>query len=358
MSELPARPGGPSLLSAPDKFRGSLSGERFCAASAAACEQMGWSQQSCRLSDGGEGFGELLGEGGEEKIVRVSGPLGSPVRAPLFMSGRRGAARAVIESRTACGLLLAGGADRNRPMEATTKGVGELIMAASEMGASEILLGCGGSASTDGGRGALEAMGLFPPGGPLPVRRLLVAYDVTTPFLRAAEVFGPQKGASPDQVLQLSHRLEELAGLYRETGSDVTSLEGAGAAGGLAGGLAAAGAELVSGFEVSARASAFPAALAAASAVVTGEGRLDATSLEGKVTGSVVRAAAGRRRPCLVVVGQADEHAAALAGQLGAVVVSLEERFGAERSRRETAELVTEVVAEWLSALEPRPEGG
>lgn len=116
MSGLPPRPGGASLLSAPDKFRGSLSGEEFCAATAAACEQLSWSQQSCRLSDGGEGFGELLSEGGERVTVTVSGPLGAPVEAPLFL---KDGGRAVIESRHACGLLLAGGAAGNRPMEAT-----------------------------------------------------------------------------------------------------------------------------------------------------------------------------------------------------------------------------------------------
>lgn len=199
-------------------------------------------------------------------------------------------------------------------------------------------------------------MGLFPPGGPLPVRRLVVACDVTTPFLRAGEVFGPQKGASPGEVARLGRRLEELASLYAETGRSVTSLQGGGAAGGLAGGLAAAGAELVSGFDLSARAAGLPAALARAAAVVTGEGRLDATSLEGKVTGSLVEAAARRRLPCLLIAGQADEDAARKMRALGAGVVSLEERFGAGRARRETAELVTRVAAEWLSSLDPGPE--
>lgn len=346
----------PLLVSAPDKFRGSLTGAEFCGATALACERVGWSHDCCHLSDGGEGFGELLGKDYERLYFTVSGPLGEPVEAPVWLKEDRGVVRGVIESQLACGLLLAGGAERNRPLEASTRGVGELVLAAVAQGAGEVTVGCGGSASTDGGRGALEALGSFPPPGPASRYRLVAAYDVSIPFLEAARAFGPQKGASPEEVSLLSARLEELAGSYRRGGLEITSVAGGGAAGGLAGGLMAAGAELVSGFDLVAATADLPGRLEKAAAVVTGEGKLDAGSLMGKVTGGVVRAAASMGLPCLLVVGTAETPAWREAAALGAKVVSLSERFGPEASLEATARLVGEVVVEWLERLEPGAE--
>src|SRR6202011_2178639 len=148
---------------------------------------------------------------------------------------------AVIEMARASGLLLAGGPDGNDPMNATTRGTGELIAAAPAAGARRIIVGLGGSATTDGGHGALDVLR-----DRLRGVELVVACDVTTRFADAAAEFCPQKGASPAQVALLQRRLERLADDYRTTtGVDVSELAGAGAAGGLAGGLATLGATLI-----------------------------------------------------------------------------------------------------------------
>jgi glycerate kinase len=171
-----------------------------------------------------------------------------------------------------------------------------------------------------------------------------VACDVTTPFRQAAAVFGPQKGASPEQIQRLTARLDQLAERYRDTfGVDVNALPGAGAAGGLAGGLAALGARIVPGFDLVASLTGLAGRLAAADLVMTGEGHLDPPSFAGKVPGGVLHLAGGR--PVLCVVGDAD------AGLLGAppagmTIVSLTRRFGATRARRDTASLITAVTAE------------
>ena len=203
---------------------------------------------------------------------------------------------AVIEMARASGLLLAGGAEGNDPMLATTAGTGELIDRALEQGARRVVVGLGGSATTDGGLGAIEALR-----SPSRFRsaEVEVAVDVRTAFVDAAAVFAPQKGATPAQVALLTARLERLAGRYRdEYGVDVTALEGAGAAGGLAGGLAALGATIVPGCELVADQLELEARLAEADVVVTGEGHLDDQSLDGKVVGTVAgwAHAAGARR--------------------------------------------------------------
>ncbi len=233
------------------------------------------------LADGGEGTLEaLLGAiGGSLRTERVTGPLGVEVDAGwAVLTGGVG----VVEMARASGLALVEG--RNDPLGATTRGTGELIAAAARAGIRRIIVGVGGSATTDGGLGAIEALGWSLQG-----LDVLVACDVTTRFLEAARIYGPQKGATDAEVALLARRLGRLAQQYAErTGVDVTDLEGGGAAGGLAGGLAAIGATLERGFEVVARSAGLEEALASADLVVTGEGRLDATSLEGKVVGGVL----------------------------------------------------------------------
>jgi glycerate 2-kinase len=240
---------------------------------------------------------------------------------------------AVLELARASGLALVSGA--NDAVAATTRGAGELIAAAAAGGAARVLLGVGGSATTDGGLGALEALGWSLP---LPVT---VACDVETRFLDAARVFGPQKGADPAQVEELSGRLAALTERYRErTGEDVTDVTGGGAAGGTAGGLAALGAELRPGFAVVAQAVGFDERLAAADLVLTGEGRLDRTSLAGKVVGEVLRAAEMRSVGAAVVAGEVDD---AVVGDLpgSPSVLSLAALAGSpERARSDAAELV------------------
>ncbi len=223
-------------------------------------------------------------------------------------------------------------------------GTGELVNDAVEAGARRVIVGVGGSATTDGGLGALRAL--------YPLQRLrgveiVVACDVSIGFVDAAERFAPQKGASPAQVELLRRRLERLAQVYEEEhGVDVRALRGSGAAGGLAGGLAAAGATLVDGFEVVAEEVGLDEKLEGADLVVTGEGFLDEASFEGKVVGGVASLAAEVGVPVLAVVGQVYD------GVDDRVpVVSLVERFGQERAVSDTTACVTEAVAAHLATL-------
>ncbi|NDH11944.1 MAG: glycerate kinase, partial [Actinobacteria bacterium] len=204
------------VLACADKFRGTLTSPEFGAAVVAGAA--GHEVVVQPLADGGEGTLDAFG--GPNRRTTVTGPLGDPVDAAWRLSG----GRAVIEMARASGLSLAGGADGNDPLEATTAGTGELIAKAFEAGAREIIVGLGGSATTDGGLGALRAL-------PAPSRLrgvdLVVACDVETRFTDAARVFGPQKGASAAQVRLLTARLERLVDVYRsEHGADVAGIEG------------------------------------------------------------------------------------------------------------------------------------
>ncbi len=247
---------------------------------------------------------------------------------------------AVIEMARASGLPLAGGAAGNDPVRATTAGTGELIAAAVKAGAKRVLVGAGGSATTDGGLAALTAL---EPHSRLHGIELVVACDVATRFLDAAAVFSPQKGATPAQVALLGRRLERLAQVYLEDhGVDVRPLAGGGAAGGLAGGLAAIGAPLVPGFEVVAEAVDLAERLEGADLVVTGEGFLDEQSFHGKAVGGVVSLAAEVGVPVLVVVGEG-------MGEHPVPYVSLVERFGRERAMADTVACIEQVVAGCLA---------
>jgi glycerate kinase len=197
--------------------------------------------------------------------------------------------------------LLAG---RTDPMRASTRGTGELIASAIDAGARHVLVGAGGSATTDGGLGAVEVLRRFGRLDGSHGCRLVVAADVSTAFVDAATVFAPQKGADAEQVRLLTRRLAELAAAYRaEFGVDVTTLPGSGAAGGLAGGLAALGAEISPGFDLVAIELDLAARIAAADLVITGEGRFDATSLLGKAPVGVIRLCRARSVPVAMVVG-------------------------------------------------------
>jgi glycerate kinase len=266
----------------PDKFRGSLSASGAAAAMAEGLRRGGVDDVvAVPLADGGEGTLDALLDavGGSRRSTTVTGPLGDPVDAEWAML--RGGV-AVVEMARASGLALVDG--RNDPLRASSRGTGELIAAAARSGAKRIVVGVGGSASTDGGLGAVDALGWS-----LPAIDVTVACDVTTPFLDAARVYGPQKGASTAQIALLGRRLQRLSEQYQSrTGVDVRPLEGGGAAGGLAGALAALGATLEPGFDVVAGAAGLGDALVGASIVVTGEGRLDRTSLSGKVVGGVL----------------------------------------------------------------------
>ena len=325
------------VVAAPDRFRGRASATEVAAAIASAASAAGAGCDVAPVADGGEGTLEVLG--GAVRVATVRGPLGDPVAAEWRL---RDDGTAVVEMARASGLALAGGPEGNDPLRASTAGTGELIATALDAGARRVIVGAGGAASTDGGLAALTALN--------PRRRLhagvelIVACDVDTYFVDAAEVFAPQKGATPAQVALLRRRLERLAQIYvRDYGVDVVDLPGAGAAGGLAGGLAAAGAELARGFDVVAEALSLAERIAGAGLVVTGEGTLDAESFDGGAVGGVVDLAIEAGVAVLIVAGDL------VAGELPELpasveVVSLVARYGRERATADTAGCVAEVV--------------
>ena len=324
------------VVAAPDTFRLTASARAVAAAVGRAAWEHGWDCDEVPVSDGGEGFLDALG--GPNRTTTVTGPLGDPVDAGWRLDGKR----AVLEMARASGLELLGGPEGNDPVAAATHGTGELLAAAMDAGARRILLGVGGSATTDGGLGALRAL------HPLARLRgidLVVACDVRTRFVDAAARFAPQKGASAAQVELLSRRLERLAQVYQEEhGIDVRGIEGSGAAGGLAGGRAAIGAELVEGFEVVADEVDLFGRIEGADLVITGEGFLDAQSFEGKVVGGVAGLAQEAGVRVVAIVGEVDD------GDADRLeVVSLVERFGQERAMADTVRCVEEVAAGLLA---------
>ena len=329
------------VLAAPDKFRGTATADDVAGAIAAAVEGRGGRTRRVPLSDGGEGFLDVFG--GANRTALVTGPSGQPVEAGWRLDGRR----AVIEMARASGLVLAGGAAENDALAATTAGTGELIGAALDAGARKVIIGHGGSATTDGGLGAVKALS--------PVARLrgverVAAVDVRTAVTRAAGEFGAQKGASAHQVDLLTRRLERLVQLYRsDFGVEVDVVPGAGAAGGLAGGLMALGAEIVSGFDLIAEELDLLGAMERVDLVVTGEGFVDGASFDGKVVGGVVNLAAEVGVPVLVVAGEVFDEIPA-----GVDAVSLVERFGRERSMADPLGCVREVVDDHLRLLAQR----
>ena len=320
------------VVAAPDKFRGTASAAEIAVAVADAAASEGWECDRVPIADGGEGTLEALG--GANRSSLVAGPLGDEVRAQWRLSG----SLAVVEMAQASGLELVGGAAGNDPLAASTSGTGELIAEALAAGAKRVIVGMGGSATTDGGLGALRALE--------PLVRLRgveieVACDVRLNFVEAAEQFAPQKGAGPAEVLLLTRRLERLVQVYVEDhGIDVSELVSSGAAGGLAGGLAAVGGRLVPGFELIAEEVGLAEVIAGADLVVTGEGFLDDQSFDGKVVGGVAGLAAEAGVPVLAVAGQVFD---GVGGRLD--VVSLSERYGMDAALERTTELVTDVVA-------------
>jgi len=285
-----------AVVCCPDKFRGSLTAREAAAAFAEGVRRAGRPAVRLPLADGGEGTLDVLcPKEHDRRTVRVTGPLGDPVDAEWGVRGDT----AVIEMARASGLALVEGA--NDPLRATTFGTGELLRAALDTGLRRAIVAVGGSATVDGGLGALEALDFDLRGA-----EVVVACDVSTAFVDAAAVFGPQKGADPTVVGVLEERLERLARRYRDAREvDVRAMPGSGAAGGLAGGLAAYGARLVPGAALVADVAGLRSALATASLVLTGEGRLDATSLAGKVVGHVLDEARSVDVPVGVVAGDA-----------------------------------------------------
>ena len=342
-------------MAAPDKFRGTASALQAAEAVAAGVHAAAATCAVVPMADGGEGFLDVLG--GANRTTVASGPLGDPVEVGWRLRG----STAVVEMALASGLALLAtddtpGSELNDPVAASTHGTGEVMAAAVDAGAQRILVGVGGSATTDGGFGALRAL--------YPLQRLrgvdiVVACDVRTRFVDAATVFARQKGATDAQVELLRRRLERLAEMYAaEYGRDVIGIDGGGAGGGLAGGLAAVGAELVAGFELVADEVGLFEHMEAADLVVTGEGFVDRESFDGKVVGGVLSLASELNLPVLVVAGEVFDdaevnralaHGGQGSEQAAVTVVSLVERFGAERAMADTQACITEVVATHLA---------
>lgn len=319
------------IVAAVDKFRGTVTASEAARAIGRACWELGHDCVELPLADGGEGLLEVLG--GANRMSTVTGPLGDPVEAAWRL--HRGTA--VIESAQACGLALVGGAAGNDPMSATTTGVGELIDLAVTAGAARIIVGLGGSATTDGGLGAIRA--IHAPGRLRGVD-LVVACDVTTTFVDAAAVFAPQKGATPAQVAMLTGRLERLAQVYAEQyGVDVVDVPGSGAAGGLAGALVALGGTAVPGFELVADEVDLAAHIEQADHVITGEGHLDEQSFAGKVVGGVVELARHAGVAVMAIVGDADTDV-----EDRVPTVSLVDEFGRERAQTEPQWCIEQAV--------------
>jgi len=326
------------VLACPDKFRGTASAIEVAAAIASATEAAGHECLTVPMADGGEGTLDALG--GANRMSVVTGPLGDPVEAAWRLS--RGVA--VIEMAAASGLHLVGAAELNKPLEATTFGTGELIAEAVASGARHVIVGVGGSATTDGGLGALKAMA---PLGRYKGVDIEVACDVQTRFVEAAAVFGPQKGASGAQAEMLRRRLSRLADLYEaEHGVDVAKVAGSGAAGGLAGGLMVAGATLCGGFELIAEAAGLHEAMEQADLVITGEGHLDESSFDGKVVGGVVSLASELGVAVAAVVGISDS---GISGRMR--VVDLTERFGSGASLSATLDCVSDATTELICGV-------
>ncbi|MFA9444629.1 glycerate kinase [Egicoccus sp. AB-alg6-2] len=321
------------VLICPDSFKGTLT-----AAQAAEAIAAGWGSarpedvlESCPLSDGGDGLLEVVAASGEWRHER--GRAEDPLRRPVEVAWLRRGNTVVVESAAACGLHLVDEAERD-PAGASTFGVGQLLRLARQGGVEAVHVGLGGSATVDGGIGMLAALGadlVDADGAPVgaagapdlariaraaPGRArdwfdldLVVVSDVTTTLPDAAAVFGPQKGATPQDVVRLTAGLTRFADAV-EAGFDRPGLRqqpGTGAAGGLGFALAALGARVVDGADHVAAMVGLEEAVAAADLVVVGEGQLDATSLQGKVIGGVLARAVRHGVPVAAVVGRVAE---------------------------------------------------
>ncbi len=367
------------VLIAPDKFRGTLTASEAASAIAAGWRRArpGDDVRLLPMADGGEGTLDVLVQalGGELRFARVDGPLGDPVEAAYGLAERAGRRLGLVEMARASGLQLVS-ESRRRPLRASTTGTGQLIAALCADGVDEVVVSLGGSATTDGGAGMAQALGIHlldADGRPIraggaglldlaridatgldPVvrrTRFVAAADVDSPLTGpagASAVYGPQKGASPEDVVVLDRALAHLAAVIaRDLGVEIRDLPGAGAAGGLGAGLVAfLGARMRRGTEVVMDAVGFDRRLVRSDVLVTGEGRFDEQSLHGKVVGEGIARGARARVPVVVVAGEATVRPP------GVRVVSLAERFGTERARTDAARALEELAAELAGAPE------
>lgn len=369
------------VLLAPDKFKGSLS-----ALEAARAIEEGWrrSWPECEflrapIADGGEGFAEVFHEtlGGEWRTISARDPLGRAVQARYSWIAEKGLA--VLEMSEASGLWRLQPSEM-APLRANTFGTGELMRHAIESGAREIFVGLGGSATTDGGIGMASALGfafLDASGAELdplpqnlvriaairpPAERVFVsiiaACDVTNPLLGpkgTAHIFSRQKGADAAAIAELERGLAHLADVVQhDLDSDFRDDPGAGAAGGIGFGLLAfCGAQLRSGFDLVAESIGLAERIAAADLVITGEGRLDAQTLEGKGPGGVARLAREAGKPVLALAGSVE---AGLTGELYDWAFPIaDDGVPLERAMREAAAFLREAAAAAAHTLRAGP---
>ncbi|HEX9312421.1 MAG TPA: glycerate kinase [Actinomycetota bacterium] len=367
------------VLIAPDKFKGTLT-----AREAARAIEAGWRRgapgsetETVPMADGGEGTLDALvaALGGERRTERITGPLGDPVEAEYAIVDSAGGRLGVVEMARASGLDLVS-AGRRDPKRATTRGTGELILAAARGGVSSILVCVGGSATNDAGAGMAQALGIrlldergrdIRPGGAglldlaridataldaaVRAARFVAATDVDNPLTGphgSSAVYGPQKGATPEDVLLLDRALGHFAAVvHRDLGVDVREVRGAGAAGGLGAGLVAfLGARLRPGVDVVIEAVGLVERVQRADAVVTGEGSFDAQSLRGKAPAGVLRVAAEARVPAVVLCGRREAEVP------GVLVASLVERFGEQEAIERPGPLLEQLAAEVATEVE------
>ena len=314
-------------LASPASCKGVLSAVEAAMALAAGMQTAGVDAEELPVADGGEGTAEVFAAalGGEWRVAAASDPLGRPIRARYLVLGD---GSAVVEAAEAVGLRLLSEEERD-PMEASSRGLGELLLAVAAEASGPILVGLGDTATVDGGAGLLDLVGERLAG-----RELEALCDVRNPLLGdrgAARAFGPQKGASPEQVEALERRLAE-----EERLRPYAELAGAGAAGGLGAAVAALGGRLSSGAGVVLERIGFRGLISGADLVVTGEGTVDRSSLEGKAVGEVIRACEEGGVRCAVFGGLVVERPPrvevhALSGDPGRVaedLVELGERLG------------------------------
>ena len=287
----------PSVLVAPDSFKGTFSAVEAAEAMARGLERAGLEADLCPVADGGEGTMSVLltSIGGREVDVEATDPLGRPMTASFALLGD--GRRALVETAAASGLALISENERD-PWATTTYGTGQLIRAAVEAGAREVMVAVGGSATMDGGRGALEAVA---DGGGVGDARIVVLSDVQTTWEDCSRIFGPQKGADEEMVGRLEQRLDQLAA---ELPRDPRGVAMTGAAGGLSGGLwAGLGAELQPGAPYVLDAVRFDDRLGRVDAVIAGEGQIDEQSVLGKIVGEIGERAVRAGVPLYAIVG-------------------------------------------------------
>lgn len=328
------------IVIACDSYKGCLSSSQVADAAAKGVTEVFPDCEITKLAvaDGGEGTVEALVTtlGGHIEWTEVSDPLGRPVKAAYGIAGDL----AIIESAAACGLTLLTKEERN-PLITTTKGLGELILAAIDKGCRRFLIGLGGSATNDGGKGMVGVPGFLEKTRGV---EFTVACDVDTPYIGkngASRVFGPQKGASAQDVEVLEERLRGYAlKIMEDTGIDVSNMAGAGAAGGLGGAFRAyLGAELKRGVDLVLDQIDFDSAIVGADLVITGEGCSDYQTLKGKTAAGVLERAKRKGIPVMLVSGAIRDGQMLRDGGFGIIAAaSPKEMSLAEAMRPETAE--------------------